>query len=132
MLVVDTSAVLSALVAARPADGLNARLGSGGELNAPHLIDVEVLNALRRLVRHGALGIDRANDARTDFAALSLTRFPHEPLSERIWALRDNLTAYDAAFAALAETLAIPLVTCDRALAEAPAVRADVELFALG
>lgn len=130
MLIVDTSAVLSALIAERPADGLVERLSTGGELNAPHLIDVELLHALRRLVDRQQLSLDRASDARSDFAALALTRYPHEPVADRIWELRDNLTAYDAAFVALAEALSAPLITCDRALAGAPGVGAVVEVFA--
>ncbi len=129
MLVVDTSAVLNALVGAPPSGGLVERLGAGGELGAPHLIDVEFLHALRRLVRVGALSAERASDARTDFADLALTRYPHQPLADRIWELRPNLTAYDAAFVALAESLGAPLITCDAPLAGAPGHGAQIELF---
>lgn len=129
MLVVDTSAVLDALGGDPPAPGLIDRLESGGELGAPHLIDVEMFHALRRQVRRGELSIDHATDIRTDFADLALTRYPHEPLNDRIWELRENLTAYDASFVALAEILGAPLVTCDSALASAPGVGDLVELF---
>lgn len=130
MLVVDTSAVLDALGGDPSAAGLIDRLENGGELGAPHLIDVEVLHALRRQVHRGELSIDRATDIRSDFADLPLTRYPHEPLNDRIWELRENLTAYDASFVALAEILGAPLVTCDAALASAPDARRLAELFA--
>lgn len=129
MLVVDTSAVLGALVVRQPAAGLVERLARDGDLHAPHLIDTEVLHALRRLTIAGEISEDRATDVRSDFAELALVRYPHQPLSDRVWELRHNLTASDATFVALAETLAVPLVTCDGRLAAAPAHRAHVELF---
>ena len=129
MLVVDTSAVLAALVARQPAAGLVERLAQDGDLHAPHLIDTEVLHALRRLTITEQISEDRATDVRTDFAELALVRYPHQPLSDRIWELRHNLTAYDATFVALSEALGAPLVTCDARLASAPEHRAHVELF---
>jgi predicted nucleic acid-binding protein len=132
VLVVDTSAVLEALVARDPAPGLVERLGDDGDLHGPHLIDTEVLHALRRMTRSGAISEERAADARTDFAELALVRYPHEPLSDRVWELRHNLTAYDATFVALAEALGAPLVTSDARLADAPRHAAQIELFAAG
>jgi len=129
LLVVDTSAAIDALLADPPAAGLVERLSEGGELAGPHLIDVEVMQALRRLVRTGAVSEERATDARADFADLALTRYPHEPLADRIWELRNNLTAYDASFIALAESLDVPLLTCDRALVGVPGCSAVVELY---
>lgn len=128
MLVVDTSAVLAALAARPPDPALIKRLADDGDLHAPHLIDIEILNALRGLVRGGRLSEDRAQDVRTDVEDLAISRYGHQPLGDRVWALRDNLTAYDAAFVALAEALEVPLITCDARLANAPGVRA--ELFA--
>jgi predicted nucleic acid-binding protein len=128
MLVVDTSAVLAALASRPPDPALIKRLADDGDLHAPHLIDIEILNALRGLVRGGQLSEDRAHDVRTDVEDLAITRYGHQPLADRIWALRDNLTAYDAAFVALAEALEVPLITCDARLAKAPGVTA--ELFA--
>src|SRR5438270_8263752 len=113
MLVVDSSAVLAALVVRQSPRGLVRRLAEDGDLHAPHLIDIEVLHALRRLNARRELSDERAADARTDFGELALVRYPHIGLSDRIWELRRNLTAYDAAFVALADALGVPLVTCD-------------------
>jgi predicted nucleic acid-binding protein len=129
VLVVDTSAVLDVLTATDPEPGLVDRLALDGDLHAPHLIDVEMLHALRRLTIAGELSEERAADARTDFADLALTRYPHQTLGDRIWELRHNLPACDATFIALAEALDVALVTCDARLAGAAAHRARVELF---
>lgn len=128
MIVIDTSAVLQALVG-RP---VNARLIERireEELHAPHLIDVEIVHALRRLVMDGRLTEDRAGDARSDFADLVIVRYPHHPLADRMWDLRHNLSAYDAAFVVLGESLGVPVVTSDRRLATAPGHGATIELF---
>jgi predicted nucleic acid-binding protein len=128
MLVLDCSAAIDALV--EPRDPvLVERLSGARELHAPHLIDVELLHALRRLVATGKLTAERAEYVREDFAALRIRRYPHRPLADRVWALRDNLTAYDATFVALAEALEVPIVTCDGRLASAPVHRARVEVY---
>lgn len=127
MLVVDTSAVLAALAERMPDGALVERLAEDGDLHAPDLIDIEVLQALRGLVRGAKLSADRAEDVRTDFAALAITRYGHEPLTDRVWALRDNLSTYDGVFVALSEALGVPLITCDRRLATAPGI--VVELY---
>ncbi|HEX7290960.1 MAG TPA: type II toxin-antitoxin system VapC family toxin [Conexibacter sp.] len=129
MLVVDSSAVLAALAASDPAPELVERLADDGDLHAPHLIDTEILHALRRMLRKGQISAERAHDARTDFAELTLVRYPHEPLNDRVWELRENLTAYDATFVALAEALDVPLVTCDARLAAAPGTRVRTEVY---
>ena len=100
-----------------------------GDLHAPHLIDVEFQHALRRLVVSGTIGDDRAADARMDFESLTIVRYPHVSLANRMWELRHNVTAYDAAFLALAEAFDVPLVTCDARLARAPGHAASVEVF---
>lgn len=105
------------------------RLAEDPDLHAPHLIDIEILHALRRLVAAGHLGEERAAAARLDFADLAIVRYPHAPLAERIWHLRHNLTAYDAAFVALSEELGSPLITCDAGLAATPGNNARIELF---
>jgi predicted nucleic acid-binding protein len=131
MLVVDSSAILEALAAHDPAPGLIERLAKDGDLHVPHLIDTEILHALRRMLRRGQISEERAYDARTDLAELMLVRYPHEPLNDRVWELRENLTAYDATFVALAEALDVPLVTCDARLADAPGHRARIELYSI-
>jgi predicted nucleic acid-binding protein len=92
-------------------------------LNVPHLVDVEVAQALRRYVRAGELDAASALAALEALQALDLERHAHEPLLQRVWALRDNLTAYDAVYVALAEALGGRLLTCDGRLARAPGVR---------
>jgi predicted nucleic acid-binding protein len=129
VLVVDTSAVLEALVAHDPPPGLIERLGQDGDLHAPHLIDTEALHALRSMTMHRKLSEERATDARSDFAELTLVRYPHDPLNDRVWELRHNLTAYDATFVALAEALDATLITCDSRLAAARDHQAHIEVF---
>jgi predicted nucleic acid-binding protein len=129
VLVVDTSAVLEALAARNPEPGLIERLAEDGDLHGPHLIDTEMLHALRRMSMNGEISGERAEDARSDFAELALIRYPHQPLNDRVWALRRNVTAYDATFIALAEALAAPLVTCDARLASTPGHNARIELY---
>ncbi len=129
MIVVDTSAVIGVLAGQPRVARLIERLINDGDLHAPHLIDVEFQHALRRLVVAGAINDDRAADARMDFAHLTIVRYPHVSLADRMWELRHNVTAYDAAFLTLAEALGAPLVTCDARLARAPGHAASVEVF---
>jgi predicted nucleic acid-binding protein len=129
VIVVDTSAVIGVLAGQPRAARLVDRVINDGDLHAPHLIDVEFQHALRRLVVARAINDDRAADARMDFADLTIVRYPHVSLADRMWELRHNLTAYDAAFLALAEALGAPLVTCDARLARAPGHAASVEVF---
>lgn len=129
MLVLDASAALEALIGRAPDAALVRLLAADGDLHAPHLFDLEVLHALRRLVAAGELTADRAEDARGDIRELTVVRYPHEPLAERIWQLRHTVTVYDAAYVALAEALDVPLATCDARLARAPGHHARIELF---
>ena len=129
MIVVDTSAVIGVLAGQPRVARLVDRVIDDGDLHAPHLIDVEFQHALRRLVVAGAISDDRAADARMDFADLTIVRYPHVSLADRMWELRHNVTAYDAAFLAIAEALGAPLVTCDARLARAPGHAASVEVF---
>jgi predicted nucleic acid-binding protein len=87
-------------------------------LHAPHLIDLEVAQVLRRYVRSAIISADRGADAVTDLVDFPLTRYPHQVLLPRIWQMRHGLTAYDAAYLALAEVLDARLVTRDYALAK--------------
>jgi len=128
--VVEASALVRVLAARDRSDVLFARLLDDADLHAPHLVDVEVTHALRRLVAIGELGDDRAADARLDLDALPITRYPHAALLDRAWELRHGLSVYDAVYVSLAEALDAPLITCDRRLARAPGIRATVELFA--
>lgn len=132
MLVLDASAVVAVLVG-KPADPrVLERLRADADLFAPFLLDVEVLHALRRLVAGGRLSRDRAEDARDDYDALNILRCAHQPLADRAWELRHELTAYDAIYVALSEALGAPLITCDARLAAAGGHRARVELYGQG
>lgn len=131
MIVADASAVVAAISGGgQQTETIRDQLEREDELFAPHLIDLEVLQALRRAVRLGELSADRAVDGVQALAELALTRFPHEPFTERIWELRDRLSAYDAVYLAIAEAIGVPLVTCDAALAAVAERTVDVELFA--
>jgi len=130
MIVLDASAVLEWLLQTRVGARVEARVFSeAATLHAPHLVDIEVAQVLRRYVKKGLITGSRGDQALEDLVDLSLTRYPHDMLLSRIWALRDNLTAYDAAYVALAEALDAPLVTCDTKIAAAPGHRARVEVF---
>jgi predicted nucleic acid-binding protein len=127
VIVVDTAVVVEALIGRPRNEALLDRLRAEDELHAPHLIDLEFLQVLRSLVLAGQINVDRAGDARTDFHDLRITRYPHEPLADRIWELRDNMPAYDAAFVALAEALDGVLITTDRRLSRATGHSARIE-----
>jgi predicted nucleic acid-binding protein len=129
-MVVDASAMLEVLLNSPAAPAIGSRMFAPGEvLHAPHLIDVEVTQVLRRYSLAKSLSSARARQAFEDYMNIPLERFPHDVLLPRIWELRHNLTAYDAAYVALAEALDAPLVTCDRALSSAKGHRANVLLF---
>lgn len=130
MIVVDAS-VLAPALADDGADGDQARASLRGQaLAAPELIDVEVPSVLRRLLLAGQLPARRADLAVSDLLALPLQRVSHRTLLRRCWALRENLTTYDAAYIALAEMLDVVLVTSDARLARAPGIQCDVDLLA--
>ena len=129
MSVLDASAIVELLLGTRLGRVVAARLADPAiGLHAPHLLDVEVAQALRRYVREGELGTAAAAAALENLRALDIERHAHEPLLDRIWALRQNLTAYDATYVALAEALDTTLVTCDRKLARAPGLSRRVDL----
>lgn len=98
-------------------------------LHVPHLFEIEVLSALRRYSLTGSLPATRACLALDRLRETRLIRYPHTPLLGRIWGLRENVTAYEAVYVALAEALDAPLVTMDERLARAPGNRANVELY---
>jgi predicted nucleic acid-binding protein len=129
VIVVDASAILEVLLNTPTGSKVAALLSTPGEtLHAPHLLDIEVAQVLRRYVLNGDLDINRGNQALGDFVLLPIERYPHGELLERIWQLRDSLTAYDAAYVVLAEALEARLVTCDARLSRAHGHGADIEL----
>jgi predicted nucleic acid-binding protein len=129
MIVLDASALLELLLGTETGRAAAARIADPAlGLHVPHLADVEIMQALRRYVREGTLDADSAAAAIDDLRSLDLERHGHEPLLERVWALRDNLTAYDAVYVALAEALECTLLTCDRRLARAPGLSRRVEV----
>ena len=130
MVVVDASAVVDVLVELPVNEALRDRMQAASELHAPHLIDVEVLSVLRRLVAGRELSLAAAGVARGQFRDLAIERYPHVALSDRMWALRGNLTVYDAAYVALSEGLDLPLITSDRRLARSSGHAATIESFA--
>ncbi len=130
MIVLDASAAVELLLGTASGRAIAARIAPRSQtLNAPHLIDIEVAHALRRYVQLGQLTTARARQALDDFCGLDVERFAHEPLLPRIWALRSNASAYDAAYLALAEALSASVVTHDAKLSTIPGVRAAVEVY---
>lgn len=128
-MVLDASVILELLLRTPASDALVDRILSGGEqLHAPHLVDIEVAQVLRRYVARGELTEPRGREALDVLTVFPVTRYAHEPLLSRIWQLRDRLTAYDAAYVALAEALGVILLTRDQRLARVPGIRAKVQL----
>jgi predicted nucleic acid-binding protein len=129
VIVVDAS-VLAPALADDDSDGDRARERLRGEqLAAPELIDLEVVSTFRRAARAGKLDGRRSAQALTDLAALPLRRVPHLPLLARVWELRDNISAYDASYVALAEALGTVLVTADGRVERAAGIRCEVAVL---
>lgn len=129
MRVLDASALVELLLGTEAGRKVASRVADPTlALHVPHLADVEVAQALRRYVLDGALPAESAAAALEDLRALDLERHAHEPLLDRVWALRDNLTAHDAVYVALAEALDCTLLTCDGGLARAPGLSRRVQL----
>jgi predicted nucleic acid-binding protein len=130
VIVVDASALLEVLLNTVAGRKIGERLFDGNDtLHAPHVLDLEVMQVLRRYTLSGQMDAERSQDALQDLADLPLNRYPHDVFIFRIWALRRNLTAYDAAYIALAEALDAPLITRDAAMARASGHRARIELI---
>lgn len=130
MIVLDASAALDWLLQTSVGRSIENRIFARNEsLHAPHLLDLEVGLVLRRLVNQGTVSVQRANEAVHDFLGLRIARYPHSVLLPRIWQLRHNLSAYDAAYVVLAEKLRAALLTRDSGLASASGHTAIVELF---
>lgn len=136
MLVVGASAIAELVLARPAAEQIAAHVADhDSDLHAPHLVDIEVLSALRRVVATGDAGGDRAAEAVQDLLELPIGRYPHDVLAPRIWELRDNFSAYDAACLALAEALTddgVPLLTTDARFARAAEAHGDVRVILAG
>jgi predicted nucleic acid-binding protein len=129
VIVVDASAVLEILLRTERAKKVEARLFRKTEsLCAPHLLDLEILQVLRRYSGK-EMSEDRAQLAILDFHDLPIARYAHDIFVWRIWQLRKSLTAYDAAYVALAEALEAPLLTCDARLASSHGHSAQIQLI---
>lgn len=129
MIVVDASAMLEVLLNTPASPPIAERLFAEREtLHAPHLIDVEVAQVLRRYAASGQIDATRGLQALRDLSEFPLARYPHDLFLGRIWDLRHSVTAYDAVYIALAEALPAPLLTRDRKLASATGHRAKVEV----
>lgn len=129
MIVVDASALIECLLQTPTGLKVEGRLFAPREtLHAPHLLDLEIAQVLRRLAGAGVISPGRAEEALQDLGDFGVHRYPHTPLLVRVWELRGSVTAYDAAYLALAEALDAPLLTCDGKLAAARGHRARVDV----
>jgi len=129
VIVVDASVLVTAL-ADDGQDGDQARTRLAGQrLAAPQIVDLEVVSVLRRLTRTGQVEQRRAALALTDLVELPIERAPDLPLLQRCWELKANVTVYDAAYIALAETLGVVFLTSDARLARATGIQCPIELI---
>jgi predicted nucleic acid-binding protein len=129
--VADASVLVFAFVnVGHETHAARASLARESAVQAPHVLDLQVMVGLRRAVARGAIAHDEANSALTALATLPIVRYPHVRLLERIWALGGNVTPYGAAYVALAEALGTTLLTFDARLARAPGPRCPIELLA--
>jgi predicted nucleic acid-binding protein len=131
VIVVDASALLELLLQTEAAKAVEARLFDGSTLHAPHVLDLEVAQVLRRYERIGDLSSQRGRAALDVLGAFRIERYPHYLFLSRVWSLRANVTAYDACYLALAEALDAPLLTRDRRLASVPGHGARVEVIGI-
>ncbi len=130
MIVLDASATVDWLLQTPAGGQIDARIYSRNEsLHCPHLIDVEVAHVMRRLVREGTISASRGEQALQDLLAVRMNRYPHFLFLPQIWRHRHNVTAYDAAYLCLAESIGATLVTRDARLASGLGHRIPVEVF---
>lgn len=130
MIVADASVVIEALLGTPLSKICLTRLTDPShQVCVPAILDIEVVQVIRRYVLYSEITSERGREAVEDFLELPIIRYPHEPLLHRIWELRDNCTAYDAAYIALSEALSAPLITCDARLAGSPGHSAEVEVI---
>jgi predicted nucleic acid-binding protein len=129
VIVLDASAAIEWLLQTPAGLRIDKRISSPSQsLPAPHLLDVEVAQVLRRYVRDRTLTEQRGQEALGDLSDLPLNRYSHDFLLPRVWELRATLTAYNAVYVALAEVLDAPLLTCDSRIASAPGHHAIIEI----
>jgi len=130
LIVIDASAVIEWILNTSRGRSIGKRLTDGVEqLHAPYLLDIEVLQVVRRYSLRNVISEVRGRQAIEDYGDLLVKRYPHTPLLTRIWELKANLSAYDAAYVALSEALNAPLLTCDSRLANAPGHHAMVQVL---
>lgn len=127
-MVIDASMVVAALVDSGPDGTWAESLLAAQALAAPHLMPIEVANILRRAALGGDISPDTASLAHGDLLALRVELFPYEPFAERVWELRADITAYEAWYVAVAESLLAPLATLDGRLSRAPGPRCEFSL----
>lgn len=128
MIVIDASALIEALLGTEIGLEILDRC-AGSDLHAPHLIDLEVSNVLRRMVRRGVVPPAQGSAVVESFASSFVERWDHREFLVRAWQLRDQLSSYDAVYIAMAEILDAPLITSDAGMKAAIAHKAHVELF---
>jgi len=128
LVVIDASVVVAALLGGGAQGTWAEKVLASGPLAAPHVMLAEVDNILRRAVASGKVSSDAASLAHADLVALKVDLYPYEPFADRIWALRGNVTCYEAWYVALAEFLSVPLVTLDWRLANTAGVKCGFEL----
>jgi predicted nucleic acid-binding protein len=130
LIVLDASAAIDWILQTVAGQRIQTRIYAAPEsLHAPHLLDLEVAQVLRRMAREKSISERRAEEAITDFQDIRIARYPHFLLLPRIWHLRHVLSAYDAAYVALAEHTGATLITRDRRLASASGIQARVETY---
>jgi predicted nucleic acid-binding protein len=130
LIVLDASAAMEFLLGSPRGARVRNRIGAPDEtLHVPHLLDVEVANAARRWVLQARITSSRGRALLDDLRATPLTRYPHDILLSRIWELRGNASAYDAAYIVLGELLSAPVVTCDARVAGIPGHAAVIEVI---
>ncbi len=129
MIVIDASTLVEVLLRTEAAGRIEARIFAAGEtMHAPHLLDIEVTQVIRRWAMRGEIAVEYGWEVLRDLVNWPVARYPHGLLLPRVWALRHNLTAYDATYVALAEALDATLLTRDARLAAAAGHQARIEL----
>ena len=129
-MILDASAAVDVVLRLEPrASWVESQLEQADVVRAPHVIDAEVVGVIRRFALGGAIGVSVAERALGDYEALRMLRFPHTPLVQRVWELRNNVSAADGFYVALAEALDAPLVTTDASLARVPGLEIEIRAF---